>query len=249
MTTTPVASAPAAVASVKIALIGDEPNLLRTLRRNLLGRGYDVLLALDDREAYDVASREAPDLYVLDLDFTSVKVDGLEICAELRRLSQSPIIVLSAVGSEGTKIRAFDLGADDYVVMPFGMDEFLARVRSSLRRWSAYKAGIANHDHVILSGDLVINTDSRQVSVRGEPVRLTPHEYGVLLYLAQHAGKVVTHRELLKAVWGDQYGDEREYLRVFVSQVRRKIEDDPLRPNYILTEPGVGYRFVMSLLS
>ena len=249
MTATPVASAPAAVASVKIALIGDEPNLLRTLRRNLLGRGYDVLLALDDREAYEVASREAPDLYVLDLDFTSVKVDGLEICAELRRLSQSPIIVLSAVGSEGIKIRAFDVGADDYVVMPFGMDEFLARVRSSLRRWSAYKAGIANHDHVILSGDLVINTDSRQVAVRGESVRLTPHEYGVLLYLAQHAGKVVTHRELLKAVWGDQYGDEREYLRVFVSQVRRKIEEDPLRPNYILTEPGVGYRFVMSVLS
>jgi two-component system KDP operon response regulator KdpE len=128
------------------------------------------------------------------------------------------------------------------------MDEFLARVRSTLRRWGAYKAGVVNHDHIILSGELVINTDSRQVSVRGDVVRLTPHEYSVLLYLAQHAGKVVTHRELLKAVWGDQYGDEREYLRVFVSQVRRKIEEDPLRPNFILTEPGVGYRFVQSPL-
>ncbi|HRF46298.1 MAG TPA: response regulator transcription factor [Anaerolineales bacterium] len=228
---------------VRILLIGDEPNLLRTLRRNLLGRGYDVLIALDDVEAYETSESQAPDLFVLNLDFTSVNVDGLQICAELRRKSQSPIIVLSAVGSEGIKIRAFDLGADDYVVMPFGMDEFLARVRSTLRRWSAYKAGVVNHAHVILSGDLLINTDSRQVTVRGDVVRLTPHEYSVLLYLAQHAGKVVTHRELLKAVWGDQYGDEREYLRVFVSQVRRKIEEDPLRPSYILTEPGVGYRF------
>ena len=233
---------------VRILLIGDEPNLLRTLRRNLLGRGYDVLLALDDCEAYEIAETHGPDLFVLNLDFTSVHVDGLQICADLRQRSQSPIIVLSAVGSEGTKIRAFDLGADDYVVTPFGMDEFLARVRSTLRRWGAYKAGVVNHDHIILSGELVINTDSRQVSIRGDVVRLTPHEYSVLLYLAQHAGKVVTHRELLKAVWGDQYGDEREYLRVFVSQVRRKIEEDPLRPNFILTEPGVGYRFVQSPL-
>lgn len=249
MNTTPLDRHGAASETVKIVLIGDDPNMLRTLRRNLLGRGYEVFIALDDRESYEVAEREAPDLFVLNLDFTSVNVDGLEICAQLRNRCESPIIVLSSIGSEGIKIRAFDLGADDYVVMPFGMDEFLARVRSTLRRWSAYKAGIASHDNVILSGSLLINLDSRQVALHGDPIRLTPHEYGVLTYLAQHAGKVVTHRELLKAVWGDQYGDEREYLRVFVSQLRRKIEDDPLRPRHILTEPGVGYRFVLTGLS
>lgn len=226
-----------------ILLIGDEPNILRTLRRNLVGRGYDVLLALDDQEAYELAHKEKPDLFVLNLDFTVVHVDGLKICARLREMSQSPIIVLSAVGSESTKIQALDLGADDYLVMPFSMEEFLARVRVVLRRWSAYKTGSLTRSHLILAGDLLINTDARQVLSRGKPVHLTPTEYDILHYLIQRLGKVVRHRELLKAVWGDVYGDEREYLRVFISQLRRKIEDDPMRPTYILTEPGVGYRF------
>jgi len=231
----------------KVLLIGDEPNILRTLRRNLVGRGYDVSIALDDRESYETTAQLNPDLFVLNLDFTVVKVDGLKICTRLRELSPSPIIVLSAIGSEKTKIRALDLGADDYLVMPFGMEEFLARVRVALRRWVTYKTGSQANDSLILSGDLLINSDARQVTMRGKPVHLTPTEYDILYYLAQRMGKVVGHRELLKAVWGDVYGDEREYLRVFISQLRRKIEDDPVRPVYLLTEPGVGYRFTSDL--
>jgi two-component system KDP operon response regulator KdpE len=227
----------------KILLIGDELNILRTLRRNLVGRGYDVSIALDDREAYDSATRFNPDLFILNLDFTLVKVDGLKICSRLREMSQSPIIILSAIGSEKTKIMALDRGADDYLVMPFSMGEFLARVRVALRRWVTYKYTPQGQTPLILAGDLLINTDARQVTLRGKVVHLTPTEYDILHYLAQRMGKVVVHRELLKAVWGDVYGDEREYLRVFISQLRRKIEDDPMRPLYILTEPGVGYRF------
>lgn len=156
--------------------------------------------------------------------------------------------MLSAIGSEKTKIQALDLGADDYLVLPFSMEEFLAHVRSALRRWSASKAGDIEQGHLMLYGDLLIDTDSRYVTVHGEPVHLTRTEYGILVYLAKRAGKVVTHRELLKSIWGEQYGDEREYLRVFVSQLRRKIESDPLRPTFILTEPGVGYRFASDLL-
>jgi two-component system KDP operon response regulator KdpE len=228
---------------LKILLIGDEPNILRTLRRNLVGRGYEVSIALDDQETYEIASQIKPDLFILNLDFTSVDADGLEICANIHQRSSSPIIVLSSIGSEDMKIKALDLGADDYLVLPFSMEEFLARVRSALRRWTKFKSGEKDPGHFILNGDLVINTDSRQVTVRGEPVRLTPTEYQILLYLAERAGKVVTHRDLLQAVWGNAYGDEREYLRVFISQLRHKIEEDHLRPTYILTEPGVGYRF------
>jgi two-component system, OmpR family, KDP operon response regulator KdpE len=229
--------------SPNILLVGDEPNILRTLRRNLVGRGYDVNIALDDHEAYETTLNTKPDLFVLNLDFMIVDADGLKICERLREMSQSPIIVLSAIGSENTKIKALDLGADDYLVMPFNMEEFLARVRVALRRWMSYKTGPDDMNHLILVGDLLINTDSRQVVLRGKPIHLTPTEYDILHYLAQRIGKVVGHRELLKAVWGEVYGDEREYLRVFISQLRRKIEDDPVRPVYLLTEPGVGYRF------
>jgi two-component system, OmpR family, KDP operon response regulator KdpE len=233
--------------STRIVLIGDEPNILRTLRRNLLERGYDVLIALDDQETYDIAAQTRPDLFILNLDFTTIKVDGLSICAQLRKMSQSPIIVVSAIGSENKKIQALDLGADDYLVLPFSMEEFLAHVRSALRRWSASKTDPSNQGRLFLYGDLLIDTDSRQVTARGESIHLTRTEYSILVYLTQRTGKVVTHRELLKAIWGDAYGDEREYLRVFISQLRRKIEADPLRPVYILTEPGVGYRFAPDL--
>jgi two-component system, OmpR family, KDP operon response regulator KdpE len=229
--------------SANILLIGDEPNILKTLRQNLTGRGYDVSLALDDVEACQMATAGNFDLYVLILDFKTIKVDGLAICANLRELSQTPLIVLSSVGSEQMKINALDLGADDYLVLPFNMEEFLARVRSALRRWLATMAGTSSQENLILIGALLIDKDAHQVSVKGENIRLTPTEYEILLYLAQRTGKVVTHRELLRAVWGAQYGDEREYLRVFISQVRKKIETNPLKPQYILTEPGVGYRF------
>ena len=232
------------MSSAKILLIGDEPNILRTLRRNLTGRGYEVNLALDDLESIEMASSASYDLFVLNLDFAAVDADGLAVCSGLRKQSHSPIIVISAVGSEKAKIQALDLGADDYLVLPFSMEEFLARVRSSLRRWFAHKAGPAPQQNIILAGNLLVDRDARQVAIRGEQVHLTPTEYGILLYLAERMGKVVTHRELLKGVWGTQYGDEREYLRVYISQLRRKVEDDSLNPLYILTEPGVGYRFV-----
>jgi two-component system, OmpR family, KDP operon response regulator KdpE len=228
----------------KILLIGDEPNFLRSMRRNLVGRGYDVSVALDDQEAYLIASSFNPDLFVLNLDFTTIDIDGLAICTKLRVLSLSPIIVLSAIGSEKTKIDALDMGADDYLVLPFGMEEFLARVRASIRRWGLMNTGRIDQDRLILSRDLLIDTDARQVRLKGEPIKLTPREYDILVYLARRAGKVISHKELLKAVWGNVYGEEREYLRVFISQLRHKIEDDPMRSTYILTEPGVGYRFV-----
>jgi two-component system, OmpR family, KDP operon response regulator KdpE len=228
---------------IKILLIGDEPNLLRTLRRNLVGRGYEVSLALDDAETVEITTQVKPDLFVLNLDFTSIQVNGLDICAQLRKISQSPLIVLSSIESDHMKIQALDQGADDYLVMPFSMEEFLARVRSSLRRWMAYRGEKGEEEQIILRGELIIQVDSHQLTVHGKPVRLTPKEYEVLLYLAQRNGKVVTHRELLRSIWGVEYGDEREYLRVLISQLRHKIEDNPLRPKYLLTEPGIGYRF------
>jgi len=229
--------------SINILLIGDEPNILRTLRRNLISRGYEVMIAFDDQEAYEMTSKIPPDLFVLNLDFTIVNINGLDICANLRKISQSPIIVLSSIGSETVKIQALDLGADDYLVMPANMDEFLARVRSSLRRWLEFKGGDTPPSHLIMFRDLFIDTNARQVSIRGKQIRFTPTEYDLILYLVKRSDKVITHRELLRAVWGNDYGDEREYLRVFISQLRHKIEDNPLRPTYILTEPGVGYRF------
>ncbi len=231
------------MAPSKILLINDEPNILRTLRRNLISRGYEVSIAFDGDETQLMTSRSEFDLHILNLDFSTPDIDGLKICRQVREVSLAPIIVLSTMGSEKTKIEALDLGADDYLVMPFSMGEFLARVRSALRRWATYHAGKPQTANLISSDDLLIDSDSRQVSVLGEEVHLTPTEYSLLHYLAKNEGKVITHRELLQAVWGPEYGDEREYLRVFISQLRRKIEQDSIHPKHILTEPGVGYRF------
>lgn len=227
----------------KILLINDEPNILRTLRRNLISRGYMVSIAFDGEETRLLGEQSQFDLYILNLDFSALNVDGLAICQHVREVSLAPIIVLSTVGSEKIKIEAFDLGADDYLVMPFSMGEFLARVRSALRRWAIYQAGKPEKNNLIASDDLLIDSDSRQVRVAGDAVHLTPTEYDLLHYLAKNAGKVIRHRELLQSVWGPEYGDEREYLRVFISQLRRKIEQYPVHPKHILTEPGVGYRF------
>ncbi|MDY6846654.1 MAG: response regulator transcription factor [Chloroflexota bacterium] len=226
-----------------ILLVGDEPNILRTLRRNLVNRGYSVEIALDDVEAIRITEENQPDLFVILLDFTFIDVDGLKVCEDIRKKTHSPMIVLSAVGSESVKISALDLGADDYLDMPFSMEEFLARVRVALRRWMIYNENAPKNENLIFEKDLLIDMDARKVTIEGNPIHLTPTEYDLLLHLAKHMGKVISHRDLLKAVWGDVYGDEREYLRVFVSQLRQKIEDDPVRPKYILTVPGVGYRF------
>ena len=225
-------------------LIGDQPAILRTLRRNLTGRGYEVSIALDDAEVQEAIRATNFDLFILLLDFGTIEVDGLTICRQLREATLAPIIVLSAIGAEQAKIKALDLGADDYVEMPFSMEEFLARVRSSLRRWMMLKTDHQPAKNLVISNDLYIDGDSHQVALRGEEIRLTPTEFKLLYYLSKNRGKVISHRSILQAVWGAEYGDEREYLRVFISQLRHKIEDDPLRPTYILTEPGVGYRFV-----
>jgi two-component system KDP operon response regulator KdpE len=227
----------------KILLINDEPNILRTLRRNLVSRGYEVSIAFDSEETQSMILRTEFDLHILNLDFSTLDVDGLAICRQVREVSLAPIIVLSTVGSEKMKVDALDLGADDYLVMPFSMGEFLARVRSALRRWATYRSNKPKQVNLIASEDLLIDSDARQVTINGNEIHLTPTEYDLLYYLAKNEGKVITHRELLQSVWGPEYGDEREYLRVFVSQLRRKIEQDSLHPQHILTEPGVGYRF------
>jgi two-component system KDP operon response regulator KdpE len=228
---------------IRILVIGDEPNLLRILRRSLMSRGYDVTLALDDRDAKEFASTVDPDLSILDLDFENPDVNGVEICKGLRELSPAPIMALSARGDEDIRVNALNAGVDDFLQKPFSMDIFVAHVRSILRLWVTYKEGKDQVEQVILKSDIYIDSDKRQVKVNGASVHLTPPEFDILHYLATQEGRVVTHRELLQAVWGAQYGEEREYLRVFISQLRHKIEEDPLNPVYLLTEPGVGYRF------
>lgn len=230
--------------ALQTLLIGDQPAILRTLRRNLAGRGYEVAIALDDRDVFEAVKLMNYDLFILLLDFATIEVDGLAICRQVRESTDAPLIVLSAIGAEQTKIKAFDLGADDYVEMPFSMEEFLARVRSSLRRWTMQKTDRLPAKNLVISNDLYVDGDNHRVFLRGEEIRLTPTEFKLLYHLSQNRGKVISHRSILQAVWGAEYGDEREYLRVFISQLRHKIEDDPLRPTYILTEPGVGYRFV-----
>ena len=169
-------------------------------------------------------------------------MDGLEFCRRLRATSEVPIIVLSAKGEEKTKIEALDIGADDFVTKPFGMDELLARVRASLRRASKQPT-TETAPTVLEAGDFKLDTDSRRVTVRGQEVHLTPKEFDLLSYFITHAGKVLTHRTLLAAVWGGNYVEQNEYLRVFVGNLRKKLETDPANPQYIVTEPWIGYRF------
>jgi two-component system KDP operon response regulator KdpE len=220
-----------------LLVVDDEPQILRVMRASLPARGYEVRTAPGGEEALDEIRKEAPDLIVLDL--VMPKISGLEVCRRVREFSSVPIIVLSAKGSESDKIAALDLGADDYVTKPFSLDELLARVRAVLRRSPAADANEA----VLKVGDLTIDVEQRRVTVAGTEVKLTPKEFDVLKYLVRRSGKVVTHRALLQAVWGSESSEQTEYLRVFINQLRRKIEPDPQHPRYILTEPWVGYRF------
>jgi two-component system KDP operon response regulator KdpE len=220
-----------------VLVVDDEPQILRVMRAGLPARGYEVKTASDGEAALEEIRKEMPDILILDLVMPGMT--GLEACRRVREFSGVPIIVLSAKGGERDKVAALDSGADDYVTKPFGMDELLARVRAVLRR-----AAASEPDSDLLEvGDLTIKTDERRVVVAGKEVKLTPKEFEVLKYLVINAGKVVTHRMLLKAVWGWQSADQTEYLRVFINQLRRKIEPDPQRPRYILTEPWIGYRF------
>ncbi len=223
----------------RILVVDDEPQLIRVLRTGLKSRGYDVRGASDGETGLEAFGEWHPDLVITDL--TMPNVDGLEFCRRLRAISQVPIIVLSAKGEEKTKVEALDIGADDFVTKPFGIDELLARVRASLRRANA--PAISDETQVTLDvGDFHVNLESREVKVRGREVHLTPKEFDLLIYFIKHSEKVLTHRTLLAAIWGGNYVEQNEYLRVFVGNLRKKIEPDAI-PRYIVTEPWIGYRF------
>jgi two-component system KDP operon response regulator KdpE len=222
----------------RILVVDDEPQFLRALATNLRGAGYDVETAATAREALDAAGLHPPDAIVLDLLLPDGT--GTEVTRELRAWSEAPIVVVSAVGDEPEKIAALDAGADDYVTKPFAMGELLARLRAALRR-----AGPSG-DPVIDVGPIRIDLERQAVTVEGRRVHVTPHEYRILRLLALNPGKLLTHRAILREVWGPAYGAESNYLHVYVSQLRRKLEPDPSRPRYLLTEPGAGYRLVDS---
>jgi two-component system KDP operon response regulator KdpE len=218
-----------------VLVVDDEPQILRGLKVILDDAGFDVEVAENAKEAIDAASVRPPDAMVLDLVLPDRS--GVEVCAEIRTWSNLPIIVLSAIGDEREKVRALDAGADDYVTKPFGPDELLARLRAVLRR----SEGPEGEPRIEL-GDLVIDLSARRVVRDGEDVHLTPIEFDLLRVLATHQGKLVTHGQLLREVWGPGYDAETHYLRVHVAHIRAKIERNPAQPRYLLTEPGVGYR-------
>jgi two-component system KDP operon response regulator KdpE len=220
----------------RILVVDDEPQLTRVLRRSLIAQGYDVRIAADGEFALQTFRDWPPSLVVTDLAMP--KMDGLELCRRLRAISDVPIIVLSVRGEENTKVEALDSGADDYVTKPFGMDELLARIRATLRRKAADSTA-----PILEAGDFRIDLDAHTVSQAGKEIRLTPKEFELLTHLVRNAGKVLTHRALLGPIWGGNYTGQTEYLRVFIGQLRKKIEPDPAKPRYIVTEPWVGYRF------
>lgn len=234
-----------------ILVVDDEPPIQRILRRNLNMSGYDVLIAEDGREAVEIVRMDQPDLILLDL-WLPGEIDGLGVCRRVRQWTQTPIIVLSARKEEKQKVEALDLGADDYLTKPFSNEELLARVRACLRRAAGRTETESLQQPEILQtedGYLSMNTVRRQVRVGDQEVKLTPTEFELLRQLMLHAGKVLTHRSLLRAVWGPEYGEEADYLRVYVRQLRLKVEVKPSQPRYILTEPGVGYVFQAQIRS
>ncbi|HEY7912520.1 MAG TPA: response regulator transcription factor [Blastocatellia bacterium] len=224
----------------RILVVDDEPQIRRVLRTSLATRGYEVRVAADGESALDTFKDWPPDLVIMDLSMP--EMDGIELCRRLRQLSELPIIVLSVKDEEKIKVRALDEGADDYVTKPFSMDELLARVRSALRR-APFSAGDGASQRVLESGDFRLDLEAHSTSVGGREIHLTPKEFELLTHLVRNAGKVLTHRALLAAVWGGNFVEQTEYLRVFIGQLRKKIESDPASPRYILTEPWVGYRF------
>jgi two-component system KDP operon response regulator KdpE len=220
----------------RVLVVDDEPQILRALQTSLRGAGYEVDTATTGEQALTAAAVRPPDAVILDLVLPDMS--GTEVSKELRAWSAVPVIVLSVVGDEQEKVAALDAGADDYVTKPFSVDELLARLRAALRRAEP------SPEPVLTIGDLRVDLEARDVTFDGKPVQLTPHEYGLLTLLARNEGKLLTHQAILREVWGRAYSDESHYLHVYVSQLRRKIEPDPARPRYILTEPGVGYRLV-----
>ena len=226
----------------RILLAEDEVALRDFISRNLHARGFEVLEASNGLEAMALWEREDPHLLILDIMMP--RMDGLEVCKRVREHSAVPIIVLTALDAESDKVTALDLGADDYLTKPFGVEELLARVRAVLRRtqWDMIpRAG----EEIKQFGDLEIDLTGHIVRLQGEEIRLSPTEFALLKQLVTNAGKVLTHRMLLQGIWGPEYGGEAEYLRVYINRLRHKLESDPANPRYLLTEPGVGYRFVV----
>jgi two-component system, OmpR family, KDP operon response regulator KdpE len=221
----------------KVLLVDDEPNIVSTLGPLLRSRGYDVRTAMTGHAAVQAVERDAPDVIVLDLGLPDI--DGSEVCRIIRETHSVPIVVLSARGAEDDKVRALDLGADDYVTKPFGAEELLARIRAAIRRADTPPPS----SEPLIRGDLMIDRERFRVLRNGEEVRLTPKEFELLTFLAQHAGRVLTHRTILKAIWGPNAVDQPEHLRVLIGALRKKVEPNPSSPQYILTEPWVGYRF------
>ena len=221
----------------RILVVDDEPQLTRVLLRSLTSKGYDVRIAGDGEFALQTFHDWPPSLVITDLAMPNM--GGLELCRKLREVSEVPIIVLSVRGEEKTKVEALDAGADDYVTKPFGMDELLARIRAALRRQPATES----QSHNLEAGEFRVDLDAHIATRSGEELRLTPKEFDLLTFLIRNAGKVLTHRALLGAVWGGDYTEQHEYLRVFIGQLRKKIEPDPSKPRFILTEPWIGYRF------
>ncbi|MES1254968.1 MAG: response regulator transcription factor [Acidobacteriota bacterium] len=220
----------------RVLVVDDEPQITRVLRTVLTSQGYQVETAGEGESALASFTAVHPELVITDL--VMPHMDGLELCRRIRAVSTVPIIVLSVKGEERTKVDALDSGADDYVTKPFGIDELLARVRAALRR------GGAEHEGGTLeAGEFRIDLEGRRVQVRGQEIRLTPKEFDLFVYMARHPNRVIAHRTLLEAVWGEASQEQPEYLRVFMGQLRKKLEPDPSNPRFLVTEPWVGYRF------
>lgn len=222
-----------------ILVIDDEPQILRALRTILTAHHYRVSAARSGEEGLALAAAEQPNIIILDLGLPDM--DGIEVCEQLRLWTQVPIIILSVRSEEAAKVKALDKGADDYLVKPFGTEELLARIRVALRHLAKSHSG---QETVITSGSLVIDLSRHIVTFNGSEVKLTATEFKLLAYLAGHANRVLTHQNLLVNVWGPEYRDNVEYLRVFMSQLRKKLESNPKQPICLLSEPGIGYRFV-----
>jgi two-component system, OmpR family, KDP operon response regulator KdpE len=224
------------VSGLRILVVDDEQQILRALRTSLHGAGYEVETAETAEGALAAAAMRPPDAVILDLVLPDGT--GTDVCRELRKWSSAPVIVLSAVGEEHEKVAALDAGADDYVTKPVGIDELLARLRAALRR------SAPSGEPLVTIGELEVDLEKQEVRIAGKPVHLTPHQFDLLRVFARNVGKLITHRMILQEVWGPGYGSESNLLRVHVAQLRRKIEHDPARPRYLLTEPGAGYRLV-----
>lgn len=225
--------------NINVLVVDDEKPLRDFVRRNLEVRGYKVLTASNGLEAMAIFKNETIQLVILDIMMPHM--DGLETTRRIRQESHVPIVILTAMGEEADKVRAFDLGADDYLTKPFGVGELLGRVKAVLRRaeWSEP----ASHEERIVRGEIEVDLERHKLMVRGEVIDITPTEYNLLVYLMKNAGKALPHRAILQHVWGTEYGDEAEYLRVYIGKLRQKIEADPLKPQYLHTEHGIGYRF------